>query len=142
MFVIFSLCLTILCFAVLWVENVWEGFFQMGPPLAIGNLEIQTWNQWWIFVGLLILYQCSNVYMEETMGRKIEREHIRGKRWSGNEIFRLACYNLYKWFGTILHILVAVTRLDVWLAIAVVDTFARTYMWYAGDGRAPRLFSL
>ena len=48
--------------------------------------------------------------------------------------------NFYKWLGTILHILVAVTRVDVWLLIAFVDTIARAIMWHENDqnGRRPR----
>ena len=93
-------------------------------------------------MGLLVLYQCTNVYMEETLGREIERQHIEQRRWTATEVFHLSCFNLYKWLGTILHILVAVTRLDIWFAIAVVDTVARACMWKPSAGRTPRTFTV
>jgi|TARA_B110000091_G_C13670692_1_gene413621 hypothetical protein len=76
--------------------------------------------------------------MEETLGRDIERKHIEKKIWTQQEVFYLSCYNLYKWLGTILHILVAVTRLDIWFAIALVDTVARACMWKPSTARIRR----
>lgn len=140
MLIVFSLLITVTCFVLLWVENIWDGFFQLGPPFQVGSIVIDEWWKWWVFVGLLILYQCTNVYMEETVGRDIERQHIQQKKWTRTEILYLSCYNLYKWLGTILHILIAVTRLDIWFAIAVVDTAARIFMWSPSAGRTPRVF--
>jgi len=140
MLIVISLSITVTCFILLWVENIWEGFFHLGPPFQVGSIVIDAWWKWWIFVVLLILYQCTNAYMEETLGRDIERQHIEQRRWTRVEVFYLSCYHLYKWLGTILHILVAVTRLDIWFAIALVDTVARTYMWTPSSGRAPRVF--
>jgi hypothetical protein len=138
MLVVFSLLITIICFVMLWVENIWDGFFHLGPPFQVGSIVIDSWLKWWVLLGLLILYQCTNVYMEETLGREIERQHIEKKKWTPSEVFYLSCYNLYKWLGTILHILVAVTRLDIWFAIALVDTLARAFMWKPSTGRTPR----
>jgi len=138
MLIIFSLLITIVCFVLLWVENLWDGFFQLGPPFQVGSIVIDEWWKWWVFVGLLVLYQCTNVYMEETLGREMDRGLHDKKKWTGQEVFYLSCYNLYKWLGTILHILVAVTRLDIWFAIAVVDTVARACMWKPSTGRTPR----
>ena len=100
----------------------------------------KSWASWATFVGLLILYQGSQVYLEETIGRDIERKHIQQQKWTKEDVFILSCYNFYKWLGTILHILVAVTRVDVWLLIAFVDTVARAIMWQENDqnGRRPR----
>ena len=138
MLIIFSLLITIVCFVLLWVENLWDGFFQLGPPFQVGSIVIDEWWKWWVFVGLLVLYQCTNVYMEETLGREMDRGLHDKKKWTGQEVFYLSCYNLHKWLGTILHILVAVTRLDIWFAIAVVDTVARACMWKPSTGRTPR----
>ena len=138
MLIIISLFITIICFVLLWVENIWDGFFHLGPPFQVGSIVIDQWWKWWVFVSLLVLYQCTNVYMEETLGREIDRGLHDKKNWTTQEVFYLSCYNLYKWLGTILHILVAVTRLDIWFAIAVVDTVARACMWKPGTGRTPR----
>lgn len=138
MLIIISLFITIICFVLLWVENIWDGFFHLGPPFQVGSIVIDQWWKWWVFVSLLVLYQCTNVYMEETLGREIDRGLHDKKKWTREEVFHLSCYNLYKWLGTILHILVAVTRLDIWFAIAVVDTVARACMWKPGTGRTPR----
>lgn len=138
MLVVFSLLITIVCFVLLWVENIWGGFFHLGPPFQVGSIIIDEWWKWWVFVGLLVLYQCTNVYMEETLGRDMDRGLHEKKKWTTEEVIYLSCYNLYKWLGTILHILVAVTRLDIWFAIAVVDTVARACMWKPSTGRTPR----
>jgi hypothetical protein len=138
MLIIFSLFITIICFVLLWVENIWDGFFHLGPPFQVGSIIIDEWWKWWVFVGLLVLYQCTNVYMEETLGREMDRGLHDKRKWTVQEVFYLSCYNLYKWLGTILHILVAVTRLDIWFAIAVVDTIARACMWKPATGRTPR----
>jgi len=138
MLIVFSLLVTVVCFVLLWVEDIWNGFFHLGPPFRVGSIVIDEWWKWWVFVGLLVLYQCTNVYMEETLGRDIERKHIEKKIWTQQEVFYLSCYNLYKWLGTILHILVAVTRLDIWFAIALVDTVARACMWKPSTARIRR----
>jgi len=138
MLIVFSLLITIVCFVLLWVEDIWNGFFHLGPPFRVGSIVIDEWWKWWVFVGLLVLYQCTNVYMEETLGRDIERKHIEKKIWTQQEVFYLSCYNLYKWLGTILHILVAVTRLDIWFAIALVDTVARACIWKPSTARIRR----
>jgi len=140
MLIVFSLCITVTCFVLLWVENIYDGFFKLGPPFQVGSIVIDQWWKWWVFVGLLVLYQTTNVYMEETVGRDIERQHLEQRKWTHKEVFLLSCFNLYKWMGTILHILVAVTRLDIWFAIAVVDTIARTCMWKPTTDRTPRVF--
>lgn len=141
MLVVVSLLITVVCFVLLWVENIWDGFFQLGPPFRVGSIVIDQWWKWWVFVGLLVLYQTTNVYMEETIGRDIERQHHERRKWTQKEVFCLACYNMYHWLGSILHILVAVTRLDIWFAIAVVDTVARTCMWKPTRGRTLRHFT-
>lgn len=141
MMIIVSLLITVVCFVLLWVENIWDGFFHMGPPFTVGSITIDQWWKWWVFVGLLILYQTTNVYMEETMGREIERQHIEQRKWTRKDVFYLGCYNMYRWLGSILHILVAVTRLDIWFAIAVVDTVARACIWTPSSGRTPRRFT-
>lgn len=138
MLIVFSLLITVICFVLLWVENIWNGFFHLGPPFQVGTIVIDQWWKWWVFVGLLILYQCTNVYMEETVGRDIDRKHHDKHVWTKQEVFYISCYNLYKWLGTILHILIAVTRLDIWFAIAVVDTVARACMWKPSMGRTAR----
>ena len=141
--IIIATLVTVACFAVLWIENILDDFYHWGPPFQVGSIVIETWTKWWIYVGLLIVYQISHVYMEETAGRNFERQHLNQHQWSSSEVFMVACYNFYKWLGTILHILVAVTRLDIWLAIAVVDTVARACMWHpARNGRRPRFFAL
>lgn len=136
-----SLIVTLTCFGILWFEDLWTNFYHWGPPFQVGSIRIVNWQQWWIFVGLLVLYQASDVYIEETIGRDFERKHIKKETFSDYELFVLACYNFYKWLGTILHILVAVTRVDVWLAIAFVDTVARLCMWHQPNGRRPRVFT-
>lgn len=141
--VLVALMFTLGAFGLLWAENIWRDFYHWGPPFKIGSIEIETWATWRLFVFLLIVYQTLNVYLEETSGRAFEREHIQKKqKWSSYDVFLMSCYNLYKWLGTILHILVAVTRVDVWIAIALVDTIARACMWtYGEQGRRPRVFS-
>lgn len=146
MLVLLSLFFTILFFGVIWEEHIWDGFFQLGPGFQVGSIVIENWNQWLIFFTFVILYQVANVYMEETVGRKIEKQHIdRSKDTprSSADILELICYNLYRWLGTIIHILVAVQRLDIWLIIAVIDTIARAYMWSnSSSGRKPRIFTM
>lgn len=140
--VFLSLIVTLVCFVFLWVEDCWEDFYHWGPPFQIGSIVIQTWTRWWTFVGLLVLYQGSHVYIEETFGRDMERKHIKKQDFDDYELFTLACYNFYKWLGTVLHILVAVTRIDIWMAIAAVDTIVRLTLWHSSaNGRRPRVFT-
>ena len=138
--VVFSLIVTVVAFGVIWAEDAWSDFYHWGPPFQVGSIVIKNWSSWATFVCLLVLYQGSQVYLEETIGRDIERKHIQQQKWTREDVFILSCYNFYKWLGTILHILVAVTRVDVWLLIAFVDTIARAIMWYENDqnGRRPR----
>jgi len=136
-----SLLITLVCFCILWAEDLWTDFYTWGPPFQIGSIVIETWGRWWVFVGLLVLYQASHVYIEETTGRQLERKHIKQEPFTEHELFVLACYNFYKWLGSILHILVAVTRVDVWLAIAAIDTVVRLCMWHSSPGRKPRVFT-
>ena len=143
--VVISLTVTMVCFGILWAEDAWSDFYHWGPPFQVGSIVIKDWASWAVFVGLLVLYQASQVYLEETTGRDFERKHIQQQEWTKEDVFIMACYNFYKWLGTILHILVAVTRVDVWLLIAMVDTIARVVMWYSSDnhGRRPRtIYSL
>lgn len=140
--VVFSLVVTVICFGVIWAEDAWSDFYHWGPPFQVGSMTIKNWTSWGIFVGLLILYQASHVYIEETVGREFERKHTLKMEWSNEDVFIMGCYNFYNWLGTILHILVAVTRVDVWLLIALVDTIARIVIWksHITDGRRPRIF--
>lgn len=140
--VVFSLVVTVICFSVIWAEDAWSDFYHWGPPFQVGSMTIKNWTSWGIFVGLLILYQASHVYIEETVGREFERKHTLKMEWSNEDVFIMGCYNFYNWLGTILHILVAVTRVDVWLLIALVDTIARIVIWksHITDGRRPRIF--
>lgn len=140
--VVVSLTITIVCFGVLWAEDAWADFYHWGPPFTVGSIVIKNWGAWGVFVGLLVLFQASQVYLEETLGRDIERKHIHKQPLSSEDIFVMACYNFYKAAGTILHILIAVTRVDVWLLIAFVDTIARVLMWNScyDKGRKPRIF--
>ena len=141
--IVIATLITASCFAVMWMENILDDFYHWGPPFQVGSIVIETWTKWLIYVGLLVAYQISHVYMEETVGRTFERQHMNKHRWSSSEVLLVSCYNFYKWLGTILHILVAVTRLDIWLAIALVDTVARACMWHpARNGRRPRFFAL
>ena len=128
----------------LWVEKILDDFYHWGPPFKVGSIVIETWWKWWLYVGLLVSYQVVHVYIEETIGRDVERKHMKEHRWTRFELLFLSCHNFYRWLGTILHILVAVTRLDIWLAIALVDTAARIVMWkkYDSDGRRPRFFTM
>ena len=141
--VLVALVFTLGAFSLLWAEDMWKDFYHWGPPFQVGSIVIETWATWRLFVFLLIIYQSLNVYLEETSGRAFEREHIQNTRkWTSYDVFLMSCYNLYKWLGTILHILVAVTRVDIWIAIALVDTMARAYLWsYRETGRRPRVFS-
>ena len=133
-----SLIITLVCFAILWFENLWDDFYHWGPPFQVGSIVIQTWYRWWILVGLLVFYQASHVYIEETIGIDVEIKRHKRQPFNSNELFILGCYNFYKWLGTVLHILVAVTRLDIWLAIAAVDTVVRIIMWHTSSGRSAR----
>tara|TARA_B100000683_G_scaffold157754_1_gene152253 strand:+ start:1638 stop:2123 length:486 start_codon:yes stop_codon:yes gene_type:complete len=139
--VFISLVITLLSFGILWWEDLWLDFYHWGPPFQIGSIVITTWGRWWVLVGLLVLYQASHVYIEETSGREFERKHLAKDPFTDSELFLLCCYNFYKWLGTILHILVAVTRVDIWMAIALVDTVAKACMWYSYKGRRKRPFS-
>ena len=147
------LLITCIAFGVIWAEDAWADFYHWGPPFKVGSIVIRDWTSWSIFVGLLVLYQGSQVYLEETTGRELERKHmgiqyngnqgiLQQKKWSNEDLFILSCYNFYRWLGTILHILIAVTRVDVWLLIALVDTIARAFMWKPGQngGRQARTF--
>ena len=140
-FVVVSLCITIICFGIIWAEDAWSDFYHWGPPFKVGSITIKDWTSWSILVGLLVLYQASHVYLEETIGRKFERNHTFQAEWTLGDIFVMACYNLYNWLGTVLHILIAVTRVDVWLLIALVDTIARFIIWKTNitNGRRPRI---
>ena len=140
MLVLFSLFFTICFFGIVWEEHLWDGFFQLGPGFKVGSIVVETWSQWLVFFACLTLYQIINVYMEETVGRKIERQHIKEIKRTKQDVIELCCYNLYRWLGTVIHIMVAVTRLDIWLVIAVIDTVARAFMWADGNGRRPRMF--
>ena len=140
-FIFLSLCITLICFGILWVEDLWADFYHWGPPFQVGSIVIQTWGRWWILVGLLVFYQASHVYIEETIGIDVEIKRHKRQPFDSQELFILACYNFYKWLGTVLHILVAVTRLDIWLAIAAVDTVVRLIMWRSTSGRTARLFT-
>jgi len=146
MLVLFSLFFTILFFGIIWEEHMWDGFFQLGPGFKVGSIAIENWNQWFIFFTFITIYQVANVYMEETVGRKIEKQHIEHAKdtpRTSKDILELIFYNIYRWLGTIIHILVAVTRLDIWLIIAVIDTLARAYMWSnSPNGRRPRMFTM
>lgn len=141
LFVFGSLIITLILFGVLWAEDLLHDFWHWGPPFQVGSIQIKDWAQWWIFVALLALYQISTVYIEETAGRDLERKHIKKEPFTDNELLILACYNFYRWLGTILHILVAVTRVDVWLVFAAVDTLVRLCIWHESGGRRPRVFS-
>ena len=142
-FVVVSLAITITCFAVLWAEDAWSDFYHWGPPFKVGSIVIKNWSSWGVFVALLVLFCASQVYLEETLGRNIERKHIHKQPLSSEDIFIMACYNFYKAAGTILHILIAVTRGDVWLLIALVDTIGRVLIWNScyDKGRKPRVFN-
>lgn len=129
---------------ILWEENILDDFYHWGPPFKVGNIVIETWFKWWLYVTLLICYQVVHVYIEETIGRDVERRHMKKHEWTNFELIFLSCHNFYRWLGTILHIVVAVTRLDIWLIIALVDTTTRIFMWkkYDTDGRRPRFFTM
>jgi hypothetical protein len=140
--VVVSLAITIACFGIIWAEDAWSDFYHWGPPFTVGSIVIKNWSQWGTFVGLLVLFCGSQVYLEETIGRNIERKHTLKIPLTTEDIFIMACYNFYKAAGTILHILVAVTRVDIWLLIVFVDTIARVCIWNScfDNGRKPRLF--
>lgn len=140
--VVLSLTITIACFGIIWAEDAWADFYHWGPPFTVGSIIIKNWTQWAIFAGLLVLFCGSQVYLEETIGREIERKHTLKIELTSEDIFIMACYNFYKAAGTLLHILIAVTRVDIWLLIALVDTIARVCIWNScfDHGRKPRLF--
>jgi hypothetical protein len=138
--VIVSMLLTIICFGIIWFEHIWTDFYAWGPPFKVGTMVIKDWSRWWIFVTLLVIYQITRVYIEETSGREIERKHIREEKWTKMDVLFFACYNFYKWLGMILHLLIAVTRFDVWFLIAIVDTLFRAFMWNPTNGRSRRVF--
>ena len=71
MLVIFSLLFTMIFFVVIWEEHLWDGFFKLGPGFQVGSIVIETWTHWFLFFGFLTCYQIANVYLEETVGRKI-----------------------------------------------------------------------
>jgi hypothetical protein len=60
--VFISLIVTLSGFGILWVEDLWTNFWHWGPPFQVGSIQIKNWQQWGFFVGLLLLYQISNVY--------------------------------------------------------------------------------
>ena len=141
----FANILTIACFCVAYIEGVMNQFYSsFGPPFTVGSVIIESWDRWVLYVSLLVAYQIFNVLMQESFGRKFEREHMQEKQWNSDEVAMLCLYNIYKWGGTVLHILVAATRLDIWLILAVVDTITRAIIWYNPEtnGRSPRIFSL
>lgn len=128
--VVFCLLFTVITFAVIWAEDVWNDFYQWGPPFKVGSINIRDWTRFGWFVALLVVYQGAQVVLEETYGRKTDKQFINEEKWSNEDVFILACYNLYKWLGTILHILIAVTRIDVWFLIAIIDTLFKGIIWY------------
>jgi hypothetical protein len=141
----FAVVLTIACFFAAYFEGVMDSFYSsFGPPFTVGSIIIESWDRWVLYVSLLVAYQIFNVLMQESFGRKFEREHMQEKQWNGDEVTMLCLYNIYKWGGTVLHILVAATRLDIWLILACVDTITRAIIWYNPEtnGRSPRIFSL
>jgi len=141
----FAVLLTIACFFVAYIEGVMDSFYtSFGPPFTVGSVIIESWDRWVLYVSLLICYQVFNVLMQESFGRQFEREHLQEKKWNGDEVLMLCLYNLYRWCGTVLHILVAATRFDIWLILAFVDTITRATIWYNPEknGRTPRIFSL
>lgn len=142
---VFAIILTIACFGVAYIEGVLESFYvKVGPPFTVGSVIIASWRRFCLYVTLLIFYQIFNVIMQETFGRKFEREHLQQKKWNGDEVIMLSIYNMYRWCGTVLHILVASTRFDIWLILALVDTVTRAIIWFnpKSNGRVPRIFSL
>jgi len=142
---LFVLILTSGCFVALWFEEAWAEFFHWGPPMNVGSVKINNWRQWSLFVSVLVLFQTVHVYMEEQYGRPFDRQHIQQKKWTKQDIIWLSIYNFYKWLCTILYILIAVTRLDIWLVIAIVDTSVRAYVWSpelnGENGRRPRVLT-
>jgi hypothetical protein len=141
----FAIVLTFSCFYVAYIEGVMDSFYSsFGPPFSVGSVTIGSWNKWLLYVSLLIAYQIFNVLMQESFGRQYEREHLQEKKWVVGEVIMLCLYNLYRWGGTVLHILVAATRFDIWLILAVVDTTMRGFLWYNPEtnGRSPRVFAL
>lgn len=136
-FMIVSMFVTIISFAIIWIEHIWSDFYAWGPPFTVGTFVIKDWPRYFIFVTLLVIYQLSTVYVEETNGREAERK-LHDKSWDRNDLFFLGCYNFYKWLGMILHILIAVTRFDIWFLIATVDTLFRIYLWNPGEERSAR----
>ena len=138
MLIVISLILTTVGFFTIWEENMSEDFFNLSLPFKIGSFVIDTSFKWWMFVAMLFLYQMTNVYMEETIGREIEIGHVKKTRWTCSQVFEMSLYNCYKWLGTILHILVAVNRLDIWFIIVFVDVMFRAYLWRPNGGRRPR----
>lgn len=141
-FIFASLFVTLVCFAMLWFENVWTDFYHWGPPFQVGSIVIETWGRWWILVGLLVFYQASHVYIDETLGIDVEIKRHKRQAFNQHELFMLGCYNFYKWLGTVLHVFVAVTRLDIWVAIAAVDTIVRLVMWHSSSGRTARFSTM
>lgn len=141
-FIIVALFGTLATFGIIWAEDAWSEFYRWGPPFQVGSLVIKTWPEYLAFVGLLVIYQMSRVYIEETSGRTFEKAHVQGTEKTNVDVVFMSLFNLYSWLGTILHILVAVTRLDVWFALAVIDTLMRASMWAPTTGRRPRVFKL
>ena len=138
---IFVLIISSGCFVGLWVEDIWDDFFHWGPPMKVGSIQIKHWGHWCIFLSILVLFQTIHVYMEEAYGRPFDRQHIQEKKWTKQDILWLSLYNFYKWLYTILYILIAVTRLDIWLVVALVDTTVRAYLWSPDNGRQPRVLT-
>lgn len=129
-FIIAALFATLISLAVIWAEDAWHEFYHLGPPFEVGSIVIRTWPQYFGFVGLLVLYQITRVYVEETSGREFEKAHIHEQEKTPTDVLFMSLYNFYTWLGTILHILVAVTRLDIWCALAFADTIVRAAIWY------------
>ena len=138
---IFVLIISSGCFVGLWVENAWDDFFHWGPPMKVGSIQIDNWGQWCFFLSILILFQTIHVYMEEMYGRPFDRQHIQEKKWTKQDVVWLSLYNFYKWLYTILYILIAITRLDIWLVVALVDTCVHAYLWSPDNGRQPRVLT-
>ena len=126
-----SLTGTAAALILLWYEGVWGDFYRWGPPFQIGTIVIKTWEHWWGLVFLLIVNQTVTAYVEETVGKHIEHAKLVKQSWTHDFVYWMALFNMFKWFGMILHIFIAVTRFDMWVVIAVIDTVLRALVWKA-----------
>ena len=129
-----SLLTTVTALSFLWYEDVWGDFYKWGPPFQIGSIVIKNWTQWWVLVGLLMVYQIVTAFVEETAGKHIEQTKLVRQHWDNDMVYWMALFNMYKWIGTILHIFIAVTRFDMWIVIAVIDTVLRALVWTSAVG--------